>query len=131
MDDSKRTHPINLGKLHLLISHRSPSHPARHWQVNWLIPSTHVPPFKQGEELHSLISKSNWSKRDTHILKNMQGRKEISKLHISKQIIKQPKVNPKRARLFGPISQPGGRIPPPPPDLGNRLTKYQVCGTSG
>ena len=26
---------------------------------------------------------------------------------------KWPQVNPKRAGLFGPISQPGGRIPPP------------------
>ena len=38
------------------------------------------------------------------------------------------KLNPKRAGLFGPISQPGGFSPQ---DLGNRLTKYQVCGTSG
>ena len=35
-------------------------------------------------------------------------------------------LNPKRAGLFGPISQRGR-----PPDLGNRLTKHQVCGTSG
>ena len=40
--------------------------------------------------------------------------------------------NPKRAGLFGPISQPGGGADSAPPqDLGNRLTKHQVCGTSG
>ena len=38
-------------------------------------------------------------------------------------------LNPKRAGLFGPISQPGGGFPLQ--DLGNQLTKYQVCGTSG
>ena len=55
---------------------------------------------------------------------NIQGDKYYSLL--------ENKFNPKRAGLFGPISQPGGgRIPPPPQDLGNRLTKYQVCGTSG
>ena len=37
--------------------------------------------------------------------------------------------NPKRAGLFGPISQPGGDSAPQ--DLGNRLMKHQVCGTSG
>ena len=31
---------------------------------------------------------------------------------------------------FGPISQPGGGSSAPQ-DLGNRLTKHQVCGTSG
>ena len=40
-------------------------------------------------------------------------------------------INPKRAGLFGPISQPRGADSAPPPDLGNRSRKHQVRGTSG
>ena len=41
------------------------------------------------------------------------------------------RINPKGAGLFEPISQPGGGADSAPQDLGNRLTKHQVCGTSG
>ena len=47
---------FSFGSLNLLISHRTPIHPGRHWQVYWLIKSVQVPPFRQGEEPHSLKS---------------------------------------------------------------------------
>ena len=47
---------FSFGNLNLLISHRSPIHPGRHWQVYRLIKSVQVPPFRQGEDPHSLKS---------------------------------------------------------------------------
>ena len=55
----------------------------------------------------------------------------IDKNCVKEQITQMVSLNPKRAGLFGPISQPGGADSAPPQDLGNRLTKHQVCGTSG
>ena len=50
--------------------------------------------------------------------------------NITERFSNMAQVNPKRAGLFGPISQPGGGGADSE-DLGNRSTKYQVCGTSG